>query len=78
MATGPTSDRIDESQDIDLGPADYILGVITLPLLFWATLYAVTGHERLYATREARLRLYLWLLALEVVLVAVAVWWFTR
>lgn len=64
------SETIDESLDLDLGPVDVVLGIITLPLLFWATLYAVSGHERIYATREARLRLYRFLLAIEVVIVA--------
>lgn len=69
---------IDESQDLDIGAVDIVLGIITLPLLFWATLYAVSGHERLYATRAARLRLYLVLLAIEVVLVLALVWWLMR
>jgi hypothetical protein len=69
---------IDESQEFGFGPLDVVLGVLTLPLLFWALMYAVTGHERLYATRAARLRLYLVLLAVEVVLVAAIVWWVAR
>jgi hypothetical protein len=69
----PTT-TIDESQDLDIGAVDIVLGVITLPLLFWAALYAVSGHERLYATRAARLKLYLVLLAVEVVLVLAIVW----
>lgn len=72
------SETIDESQDLHIGPVDIVLGIITLPLLFWATLYAVSGHERIYATPQARLRLYLLLLALEAIIVLVAVWWFTR
>lgn len=71
-------ETVDESQDLDLRPIDFVLGFLTLPLLFWATLYAVTGHERLYATAAARMRLYLVLLAIEVVIVAAAIWWFVR
>lgn len=75
--TPPPTTTIDESQGLDIGAADIVLGLITLPLMFWATLYAVSGHERIYATRAARLRLYLVLLAVEVLLVALIAWWFT-
>lgn len=73
-----TGEHIDESSDLDLGAVDVVLSALTLPLLFWVAMYAVTGHERLYATREARLRLYLLLLGIEAVLVTAAAWWFTR
>ena len=73
-----SSQPIDEGADFGFGPLDIVLGVLTLPLLFWALMYAVTGHERLYATRAARLRLYGVLLAIEVVLVLAIVLWVTR
>jgi hypothetical protein len=69
-----SSETIDKSQEFGFGPLDVVFGVLTLPLLFWALMYAVTGHERLYATRAARMKLYLVLLAIEVVLAAVIVW----
>jgi hypothetical protein len=71
-------ETIDESSEFGFGALDVILGIVTLPLLFWALMYAVTGHERMYATRAARLRLYLVLLAIEAVLVVTLVWWLTR
>jgi hypothetical protein len=71
-------ETIDESSEFGFGALDVILGIATLPLLFWALMYAVTGHERMYATRAARLRLYLVLLAIEAVLVVALVWWLTR
>ena len=74
MDTNRGSETIDESQDLDIGPVDIVLGLLTLPLLFWATLYAVSGHERIYATRAARLKLYLVLLAIEIVIVLGIVW----
>ena len=74
----PQTTTIDESQEFGFGPLDVVLGIVTLPLLFWALMYAVTGHERLYATRPARMKLYLVLLAIEVVLVAAIIWWVTR
>ena len=69
---------VDESRDFDIGPLDVVLGILTLPLLFWALMYAVTGAERIVATRAARYRLYAVLLALEVVIAAAIVWWVTR
>lgn len=69
---------VDEAEDLDLGVIDFVLGALTLPLLFWAALYAVSGHERLYATRAARVRVYLWLLVIEAALVGALVWWITR
>jgi hypothetical protein len=77
MDTQQRSETIDESADLDIGAVDIVLGIITLPLLFWATLYAVSGHERIYATRAARLRLYLILLPIEILIVAALVWWVT-
>lgn len=74
----PPTTTIDESQDLDIGAVDIVLGIVTLPLLFWAALYAVSGHERLYATRSARLRLYVVLLTIEAGLGAALVWWITR
>jgi len=63
---------VDEESELQLGIRDVIFGLLTLPLLFWVMMYAVTGHERLYATPRARIRLYLAILAVEV-LVALAV-----
>jgi hypothetical protein len=69
---------VDESHDFDIGPVDVVLGILTMPLLFWVLMYAVTGGEGMFATRGARYRLYAWLLAIEVVLVAGIVLWLTR
>lgn len=66
---------VDESADIDFGPLDVVFGLLTLPLLFWALMYAVTGAEGMVATRRARMKLYLWLLAAELAIVAVLLWW---
>lgn len=68
---------VDESKDFDIGPLDWVLGFLTMPLLFWALMYAVTGGEGMFATRAGRYRLYAVLLALEVLIVLGLVWWFT-
>lgn len=70
-----TTPNVDESRDFDLGVVDVVLGILTLPLLFWALMYAVTGAEHVVATRSARMRLYLVLLAIEVVIAVALVWW---
>ena len=70
--------EVDETRDFDIGPLDVVLGILTLPLLFWALMYAVTGAERIVATRSARYRLYVVLLVLEAVIAALLVWWFSR
>ena len=70
--------HLDEAHDLDIGPLDWILGVLTMPLLFWALMYAVTGGEGMFATRAARYRLYAVLLVLEVLIALALVWWFTR
>lgn len=69
---------VDEASDIDLGPLDIVFGILTLPLLFWALMYAVSGNEAMYATRAGRMKVYLVLLAIEIVLVLGIVWWFMR
>lgn len=69
---------VDEASDIDLGPLDIVFGILTLPLLFWALMYAVSGNEAMYATRARRMKVYLVLLAIEVVMIAGIVWWFMR
>ena len=69
---------VDETADLDFGPLDIVFGVLTLPLLFWALMYAVSGHEALYATRAARKNVYLVLLVLEVLIVLGIVWWVLR
>ena len=69
---------VDEEADLNFGAVDIVLGILTLPLLFWALMYAVSGNEAMYATREARMRVYLILLAMEIALVALGIWWFTR
>lgn len=74
--TGP--EPVDENRGFEFGPLDVVFAVLTLPLLFWALMYAVTGQEQMFATRAGRMRIYLVLLAVEVVLVAALVWWFTR
>ncbi len=69
---------IDESEGFDIGPVDWILGFLTMPLLFWALMYAVTGGEGMFATRAARMRLYVVLLVLEA-LIVVGIWlWLAR
>jgi hypothetical protein len=72
-ASSPVA-SVDDSHDLDLGAVDIVLGVLTMPLLFWVLMYAVTGAEHVLATRRARVRLYLVLLAIEIVLVAAIVW----
>lgn len=69
---------VDEERDFDIGPLDIVLGILTLPLLFWTLMYAVTGAEKIVATRSARYRLYAVLLAIELLIVGVIVWWVTR
>jgi hypothetical protein len=69
---------VDESRDWDIGPLDIILSVLTFPLLMWVLQYAFTGSERIVATRASRYRLYVVLLALEVLIAGALVWWFTR
>jgi len=66
---------VDEGSGIDLGPMDVVFGILTLPLLFWALMYAVSGAERIVATPRARMKLYLWLLGIELVIAAVVLWW---
>lgn len=71
--------ELDDSRDFEVGAADIVLGGLTLPLLPWALMYAVTGHERLYATRRGRMRVYVVLLAVEVIIaVAIATVWVMR
>ncbi len=69
---------VDESRDFDIGVLDVVLAILTLPLLFWALMYAVTGAERIVATRGERYRLYAALLALEVMIAGAIAWWVTR
>jgi hypothetical protein len=69
---------VDESRDIEFWWVDVVLGIITLPLLFWALMYAVTGAEKIVATREARLKLYGVLLVLEAIIAAIIVYAVTR
>lgn len=71
--TGP--EPHDESQGLEFGAVDIIFATLTLPLLFWALMYAVTGQEQLYATRRGRMRIYLVLLAIEAIIVLGIVWW---
>lgn len=71
--TDPTA-TLDESQDFDIGPLDWVLGVLTMPLLFWVLMYAVTGGEWIFATRHSRYRLYAVLLVLEAVIAVVLAW----
>ena len=61
---------VDESRDIDLWWGDLVLGMLTLPLLFWALMYAVTGGEKMVATRAARLKMYGVLLVIEAIIIA--------
>jgi hypothetical protein len=68
----------EEPLGLDLGPSDIVFGVLTLPLLPWALMYAVTGHEELYATRAGRMRVYVVLLVLEVLIIALIAWWLLR
>ena len=63
----------DEAIDFDISPAEWVLAMLTIPLLFWVLMYAVTGAEHIIATRRARMRLYAILLALEAVIVAIIV-----
>lgn len=72
--TDPTL-TLDESRDFDIGPLDWALGILTLPLLPWVMMYAVTGGEWLFATRAVRYRLYGVLLAAEGVIGAGLAWW---
>lgn len=72
--TDPTL-TLDESQDFDIGPLDWLLGVLTMPLLFWVLMYAVTGGEWIFATRQTRYRLYAVLLVVEVGIAALLAWW---
>lgn len=75
----PPADRDPASRGYEIGAIDVVLGILTFPLLFWALMYAVTGHEQLYATRAGRMRVYRVLLVIEVVFVAAAAaWWYTR
>ena len=62
---------VDESKDLDIGPVDVILGILTLPLFLFTIQYAVSGSESLLATRRARLRVFAVLLAVEVIAVAI-------
>ena len=79
QVTEPTvTPLVDESRDWDIGPTDIVLGVLTFPLLMWVLQYAFTGSEKIVATRASRLRLYLVLLAIEVVIVVGIVLWVTR
>lgn len=66
------------SRDFQIGWWDVVLSILTLPLLFWALMYAVTGHEELYATRAGRMRVYIVLLVLQAIFALIAIWWFTR
>jgi hypothetical protein len=74
-APAPHEHQVDEAVDFDIGPWDWILGFLTMPLLFWVLMYAVTGGEWIFATRGARYRLYAILLAIEVAIVAALLWW---
>jgi hypothetical protein len=78
MDTTHGSESIDESGDFGFGAVDVLFAILTLPLLFWALMYAVTGHEQLYATRAGRMRVYLLLLAIEVVIAAIVGYWIAR
>lgn len=73
-----TAIGVDETRDLDIGVVDVVLGILTLPLLFWVLMYAVTGGERIIATRAARHRLYAVLLAIEVVIAGGIAWWLVR
>jgi hypothetical protein len=64
---------VDDAHDFDLGLVDVVLGLLTMPLLFWVLMYAVTGAEHILATRRARIRLYMILLAIELAMVAAIV-----
>jgi hypothetical protein len=76
VRTGPQP--VDEARGLDFGPLDIVFATLTLPLLFWALMYAVTGHEEMYATRQGRMRVYIVLLVLEVLIVALIAWWLLR
>lgn len=69
---------IDESRHFDIGPLDIILGVLTLPLLLFAIQYAVSGSESLLATPKARLKVFAVLLTVEVVAVAIILFFVLR
>lgn len=72
--TDPTL-TLDESRDLDIGALDWVLGIATMPLLFWVLMYAVTGGEWIFATRSSRYRLYCVLLAVELVVAVALAWW---
>lgn len=79
---GPSSSYVppvvDESRDLQLGWQDAVFGFLTLPLLFWALMYAVSGAEQWVATPRARMKLYGVLLALELLIVLVIAFMVTR
>lgn len=64
---------VDESRDFHFGIQDAIFAFLTFPLLMWFAQYAFSGSERLVATPRARMKLYLILLAVEL-LIALVVW----
>jgi ABC-type transport system involved in cytochrome c biogenesis permease component len=64
--------------DYGIGTRDWILGILTFPLLLWVLMFAVTGMDGWLQRPASRLRLYLVLLALEAALVALVVWMVVR
>lgn len=75
MPRRPVTGDSDEVLDFNIGSLDWIFGLLTFPLLFGVLMYAVTGGQSLYATRSARYRLYAVLFGIEMVIVAMLVWW---
>jgi hypothetical protein len=65
-------------RDLELYWVDAVFAILTLPLLFWALMYAVTGNEQMYATRSGRMRVYSTLLIIEALLVGAIVWAIVR
>ena len=58
----------------NFGPADYVLGLLTLPLLLFMLMFVTSRISESLHDPGYRLRLLLGMLALEVVFVGVVVW----
>lgn len=56
---------------------DIVLGIATAPIFMFVIMFAVTGADHYFRTPGQRLRWYAGMLAIEVVVVASIVWWFT-
>jgi hypothetical protein len=64
--------------DLQLGAPDFLLGVLTLPLLLFALMFATSGTTELFTNPVPRRKLMAVLLVIEAIGIGAIVWAITK